>query len=557
MRDRRATTPPVLQALSGSGSGLDTTNGAAFVQQRIALFAKILTSITFVFLIASVAMTAALGRSLAAMFAEPTTIAHVSGMTLLAVVWLVARSGRHSVSVLGILDAGSTIACCTAWAMFVTDTIPDSIYWGVVAEILTILARAIIVPSSASRTLGISALALLPLMVRIGFWLQAIGHRSEAGALQPPLVTVIYQLIVISAAVFMATTTSRIIYELRRKVQEANEVGPYSLEERLGAGGMGEVWRARHRFLVRSAAVKLIRPEVLASGQIDAELLFRRFEREARVTASLRSPHTVQLYDFGQAEDGSLFYVMEMLAGIDLEKLVARHGPVPAERAIHILKQACHSLAEAHQNGLIHRDVKPANIFVSCFGTDTDFVKVLDFGLVGLARERTDLDRVNQVNLTQEGSIGGTPAYAAPEIVLGEAQYDHRVDIYAMGCVGYWLVTGKLVFEGDTPMKIMLDHARTPPPRPQTRTELPIPPELEQLILDCLEKDPSRRPESASVLATRLANIPVSQAWTAERAEKWWRTHLPTEIQERLTADVLLSREGAAQAPRKLQRKHS
>ena len=536
----------MLQVLRGSG--LDTSNGPAFVQQRIALFAKIMTSLTFVFLVAAVVVAVTTGDGLARLFADPSTVAHISGLLVLVVVWLVTRTGRRSVPLLGILDAGSSIACCTAWATFVTGKIPDSIYWGVVSAILTLLARAIIVPSSAARTLRICVLALIPLMVRIGFWLRAMGDASLPGANQPPLVTAMYQIIVVGAAVFMATTTSRIIYDLRRKVQEADEVGPYALEERLGAGGMGEVWRARHRFLVRAAAVKLIRPEVLMSGQIDPELLFRRFEREARATAALRSPHTVQLYDFGQADDGALFYVMEMLTGIDLEKLVSRHGPIPAERAIHILRQVCHSLAEAHQNGLIHRDVKPANIFVSCAGTDTDFVKVLDFGLVRLHRERAGAD---QVNLTQEGSVGGTPAYVAPEIVLGEAQYDHRVDLYAVGCVGYWLVTGKLVFEADTPMKMMLDHARTPPRRPQERTELVIPPELEQIIMDCLEKDPTRRPESAAALAVRMATVPLAQPWTAERAEKWWRAHLPAEIQDRPVADVLLSHEVADSAQRR------
>ena len=359
--------------------------------------------------------------------------------------------------------------------------------------------------------------------------------------------TVAYQILLVGAAVFMATITSRILYELRQKVREANDVGPYALEERLGAGGMGEVWRAHHQFLIRAAAVKLIRPEVLASGKVDPDVLLRRFEREARATAALRSPHTVQLYDFGQADDGSLFYVMEMLTGIDLENLVGRHGPVPAERAIHILRQVCHSLADAHQNGLIHRDVKPANIFVSRAGTDIDFVKVLDFGLVRLNSERPEGDRLN---LTQEGAVGGTPAYVAPEIVLGEA-YDHRVDIYGLGCVGYWLVTGKLVFEADTPMKMMLDHARTDPPRPQTRTELPLPAELDQILLDCLEKDPARRPATAADLAARLATVPVVSPWTTERADKWWRSHIPTELPERPAADVLIAHEGVRELRRK------
>jgi serine/threonine-protein kinase len=287
--------------------------------------------------------------------------------------------------------------------------------------------------------------------------------------------------------------------------------------------------------------VKLIRPELLHGGAADADLLLRRFEREARATAALRSPHTVQLYDYGQADDGTLFYVMEMLTGIDLEKLVGRFGPVPAERAIHILKQVCDSLAEAHRNGLTHRDVKPANIFVSGAGTELDFVKVLDFGLVRLTRERPSGEALK---LTAEGTVGCTPAYAAPEIALGDVTYDHRVDIYAVGCVAYWLVTGKLVFEGETPMKVLLAHAHREPPRPSTRTELEIPAELEAIIMDCLAKDPARRPPSAVELSYRLGRCPVAQPWTDERAERWWRAHLPEHLNEQPVADVLLAHEG-------------
>src|SRR5262249_35965285 len=205
---------------------------------------------------------------------------------------------------------------------------------------------------------------------------------------------------------------------------------------------MGEVWRARHRFLVRDAAVKLIRPEPLLSGRTDPAVLLKRFEREARATAALRSPHTVQLFDFGQAEDGTLYYVMEMLMGMDLESLVTRFGPVPAERAIAILRQVCHSLDAAHRNGLTHRDIKPANIFVNRLGTAPDFTKGLAFGLV---RPRHERPAAQGVKLTVDGAASGTPAYMAPEIVLGDESYDHRVDIYAVGCVAYWLVTGRLV----------------------------------------------------------------------------------------------------------------
>ncbi len=534
------------------GSGLDTSNGAEFVKERVALFAKIVCLIALAFLVIGVTTgLVVFHRPVRLRVFNSETIAHAAGTLLAAVVWLVCRRARPlSLSALELLDAVALVGCCTAWALFIQTQSVESVYTGVIAVTLTVLVRSTVVPSKAGRTLRLAVLAHVP--VALVVWMRAgppvpiLGRLPDA---PPPLFTAINQTIWSIAVIAVATVTSRVIYELRRKVKEANELGPYTLEDRLGAGGMGEVWRARHRFLARDAAVKLIRPEPLMSTPSDPDVLLRRFEREACATAALRSPHTVQLYDFGQSEDGTLYYVMEMLVGVDLEMLVSRFGPVPAERAIHILKQVCHSLDEAHQNGLTHRDIKPANIFVSAIGTELDFVKVLDFGLVRLQHERLAPD---QVKLTAEGKVGGTPAYMAPEIVVGGPHYDHRVDIYSVGCVGYWLVTGKLVFEGDTAMKMMLDHARTPPPRPQTRTELAIPPELEQVIMDCLEKDPERRPATAAELARRLSACPTPERWTRERAERWWRTHLPQHLRERPVAELLLSHEGAPAHAREL-----
>jgi serine/threonine-protein kinase len=265
----------------------------------------------------------------------------------------------------------------------------------------------------------------------------------------------------------------------------------------------------------------------------------RRFEREARATAALKSPHTVQLYDFGVTDDGTLYYVMELLDGVDLDTLVKKHGPVPAERAIHILRQVCSSLADAHASGLVHRDIKPANIVVSRIGTTFDFVKVLDFGLVKLGGAQGE----DQVKLTAAGSTSGTPGFMAPEVALASPSSDHRVDIYSLGCVAYWLLTGKLVFEGDSALKVMIDHARTPAPRPSRRVELPIPQPLEELIMECLDKDPDRRPASAEILAARLEEARVDAAWTPERAERWWGAHMPTAADSRPLADILLSHE--------------
>jgi len=529
----------VLQVLRGTG--LDTSNGAEFIQQRIALYAKIVAAIAFGFLIIRVITGSIVtGVPLLELFSRREMLTHAAGTVFIAAVWVACRRGRLSLSTLAMLDAAASVGSSTAWAFSIGPRDVDSLYAAILATTLTVVGRSTIVPSKTGRTLGLAVLAHVPLAAIV--WLR-IGSDSPAA-----IFSAINQGVWGLAAIAVASINTRVIYDLRRSVREAKELGPYALEERLGAGGMGEVWRARHRFLVRAAAVKLVRPELIAS-RTDPAVLLRRFEREARATAALRSPHTVQLYDFGQADDGTLYYVMEMLVGIDLDNLVSRFGPVPAERAIHILKQVCHSLSEAHQNGLTHRDVKPANIFVSCIGSELDFVKVLDFGLVRLQQERPAGD---ELKLTVEGAVAGTPAYSAPEVVLGLTSYDHRVDIYAVGCVGYWLLTGKLVFDGDTPMQMMLHHAHTPPPRPQTRTELPIPPELEQIIMDCLEKDPARRPASADELAGRLSACPVPQQWTRERADRWWNTHMPEQVHERPVAEVLLEEEKTPEGAREL-----
>jgi serine/threonine-protein kinase len=239
-------------------------------------------------------------------------------------------------------------------------------------------------------------------------------------------------------------------------------------------------------------------------------------------------------------DDGTLYYVMELLDGMDLDTLIEKFGPMPAERAIHALVQVCASLDDAHQNGLVHRDIKPANIVVSRARRGWDFVKVLDFGLVKLEGARQS---EASVKLTKDGGASGTPAYMAPEVALGRETTDHRVDIYALGCVAYWLVTGKLVFDAPNAVAMMLAHANTPPPPPSSRTELPIPPELEALILECLEKDPAKRPPTAEALQKRLHQVPLATPWTRERAEKWWSVHAPGSSAARPVADLLLSQE--------------
>jgi serine/threonine protein kinase len=317
---------------------------------------------------------------------------------------------------------------------------------------------------------------------------------------------------------------SRIVYNLSIEVSKARRLGSYQLEERLGAGGMGEVWRASHILLARPAAVKLIRPEVFQeAGPVKASEAIARFEREAQVTASLRSSHTVQLYDFGVTAEGAPYYVMELIAGIDLDTIVRSHGPQPAERVIHLLRQACESLAEAHAAGLVHRDIKPANFMLSIEGVRPDYLKVLDFGLVTLKPEL----HTEEAGPTRPQLITGTPAFMAPESISADQPVDHRADLYALGCIAYWLLTGRLVFEDESHIVVLAAHAQKPPIPVSQVVETPISDELDRLILDCLAKKPGDRPQTALELRRKLEACPIEREWTEKRAENWWRIHHP------------------------------
>lgn len=317
---------------------------------------------------------------------------------------------------------------------------------------------------------------------------------------------------------------ARVFYRLGTDVTRAREMGSYNLTELIGRGGMGEVWNAKHRLLARPAAIKLVRPEVLeGDGPESVQTVLKRFEREAQATASMRSPHTVHLYDFGIADDGTFYYVMELLDGFSLESLVKKLGPLPEGRVAHLLGQVCHSLSEAHEEGLIHRDVKPANVFTCRYGQDVDFVKVLDFGLVK-SEGRSEED---DVRLTAVNVVGGTPAYMAPEQILGNTPIGPTTDIYAVGCLGYWLLTGQLVFEADTVMATAMHHVQTPPVPPSKRTELSVSDDMDRLILACLEKKPEGRPQSADAVREMLRTLTTWAEWNTEQARKWWSIHHP------------------------------
>ena len=382
---------------------------------------------------------------------------------------------------------------------------------------LWMLFFTILVPARPKDAL----LALLACAAAVPFWYLVEVHRGAAPALPAGRFFFVFVLPYLTTT-FFSYVAAKVLHHLGVEVRRAHELGSYRLEALLGRGGMGEVWRASHHTLARPAAIKLIRRDALGNDPASAEVAAARFEQEAQVIANLQSPHTVQLYDFGTTDDGTLYYVMELLDGVDLEELVSKHGPLPAERVVHILTQVCASLNEAHRRGVVHRDVKPANMYLCREAFEYDVAKVLDFGLV----KQTTSAGGEGLQLTRADMITGTPAYMAPEMALGRA-VDARADLYALGCVAFWLLTGRLVFETDTANAMIVAHVKDEPPRPTSCTELPIPEELEQVVLDCLKKDPAARPQTAEQVAGRLREVPLERTWTPFLAARWWEAHLP------------------------------
>lgn len=342
----------------------------------------------------------------------------------------------------------------------------------------------------------------------------------------------------------LSYVAARVVHSLGVEVRRAHELGSYRLDVLLGRGGMGEVWRASHRMLARPAAIKLIRRDTLAVNPALAATAVDRFEREAQVIASLQSPHTVALYDFGVTDDGSLFYVMELLEGVNLDTLVRKFGPLQPERVVYLLRQACSSLAEAHHRGLVHRDIKPANIYLCQRGMEYDVVKVLDFGIV---KKVVTADEPASGTLTRVNEVAGTPEYMAPEIAMGTANVDGRADIYALGCVAFWLLTGRPVFEEKTPMAAIIAHVQQQPIPPSSATELEVPAALDQIVLDCLAKAPEARPATAEELSTRLAAISFARPWAEQSAARWWELYRPSSPPLDVSAET--TRTGVAVSP--------
>ena len=441
----------------------------------------------------------------------------MAGMIILASLALFVYLKKPDRDARFVLDLGLVYLVLTAFTMAVTiNWAPVPSHTSVLPMISPIgpimLMFAAIVPNTPMRTTvaGLIAVSMNPLSMLVararGTW--DFGPASNAFLMHLPD----YVLVGVAAAI------SHIVTRLSQHVATARAMGSYELGELLGRGGMGEVYRATHRLLARPAAIKLIRPERLGGGTPEAMTALTRFKREAQVAASLRSPHTVELYDFGIAEDQTFYLVMELLEGLDLESLVVEKGPLPASRVIYILRQVCESLEEAHAAGLVHRDIKPANLHLGRLGLRHDFVKVLDFGIV----KSVGTTGVTQTQATISGLALGTPAYMAPEMALGQP-FDGRADIYALGCVAYYLLSGLLVFEAKQPMQLLLKRVEEDPPRLSSRTEEKVPPELERLVMACLARTPAHRPTAAD-LSRALAEVPIAP-WTEADAAKWWQVN--------------------------------
>jgi serine/threonine-protein kinase len=408
--------------------------------------------------------------------------------------WLYCRGAARSGSALRAVDTLLMAALAGLVLLAPAGSIPEADMRRMVVlleVLLLVFTRSIFIPSSARRTLAVSAATALPL---------ALSLVAE------PVLHSIWMVMWLLAAIAVATAGSAVIYGLRRKLRHARQLGQYTLEEKLGEGAMGVVFRARHAMLRRPTAVKLLRPERVGEASL------RRFEREVQLTAALSHPNTISVFDYGRTAEGVFYYAMEYLDGLTLDEVVAGDGPQPPARVVHVVRQVLGALGEAHGIGLVHRDVKPSNVILCERGGIPDVVKVLDFGLVKETRDEPGVSR--------DGALVGTPLFLAPEAISGEAE--PRSDVYAVGAVAYYLLCGRHVFEGKSIVEVCSHHLHTPPTPPSERVGRPLPASLEAWVLRCLEKDPERRPRSATDAASRLDTCAHDEAWTVDAARAWW-----------------------------------
>jgi serine/threonine protein kinase len=501
----------------------DSEEGVGFLRARLALWWAIAAPLSVGFLlVAAVAGRAALGRGCRAQLAHPGVQAHLVQIALIVVLWVAARTLRAGRRGMEALDAGGMVALCACHAFiayFAPAGAHPAIDFGllpspnppspVVANFTALMGRAALVPSTAGRTLVVSAASSLPMLVAV-----LLVNRLHPGG--PAISFAVGAGMWSTMAVVLAAIVSRVIYSLQEQVREAKQLGQYTLEAKIGEGGMGVVYRARHALLRRPTAIKLLPPERAGTQSV------ARFEREVQQTSRLCHPNTIAIYDFGHTADGIFYYAMELLDGLSLQDLVDHDGPQPPGRVVHLLRQACGALHEAHERGLIHRDVKPANLHLCVRGGVLDHLKVLDFGLA------KDLGAAvtSSPQLSAAALFIGTPLYMAPEAIARPLEIDRRADLYALGAVGYCLLTGTPPFQAATLVEICSKHLHAEPQALSARLGREVPAALEALVLRCLAKDPGARPTSADELARALAACAVPP-WSEEDAARWWRERGP------------------------------
>ncbi|HET9959681.1 MAG TPA: serine/threonine-protein kinase [Polyangiaceae bacterium] len=483
----------------------DSEEDLRFVQDRLALFGKTTFLISGMFLLvtSTADLVAAVPR-----YSQLARVCHVVGTLSALALWRIAASRRPlSPVALHGLDASAMLGICWTFAGLGHFGLqPYGAYTAMLAITHVSVSRAIVVPSLPRRTFWLGLFGFASLVVS-----RAVGPLgADLAALPGARARVVIEAVLWSTAgTAVSTLASAVIYGLQKKALQARQLGQYTLEEKIGEGGMGQVFRARHAMLRRPTAIKL-----LSSDGSEEQL--RRFEKEVRLTARLTHPNTISIYDYGRTPSGIFYYAMELLDGLTLEDLVAQYGPQPPSRVIHLLLQVCGALREAHGSGLIHRDIKPANVFLCRRGDLPDFVKVLDFGLVRQLNGDGDSTR-SSVN-----AVVGSPMYLSPEAIITPARLDARADIYGLGCLAYYLATGEPPFQGRGVVELCAHHLHSPPVPPSSRADVPA--DLERVILACLAKKPENRPDSVRAVAHALRECRDARGWDELAAEQWWAT---------------------------------
>ncbi len=394
---------------------------------------------------------------------------------------------------------------------------------GEISFLILMMLYGVFIPNEPKKTASmVLTMALGPLAVLALLNAKAAGSSLMVDELEINQLALHNTLIVLISSA-LAIFSAYVLNGLRHDLHQARRLGQYQLGEKLGEGGMGEVYLAEHELLKRPCALKMIKPGVNTNP-----IALARFEREVQSAAMLSHPNTIEIFDYGHTHDGTFYYVMEYLPGLTVSDLVRQAGPMPPGRVIYIMKQVCGALAEAHRYGLVHRDLKPANILVAILGGKCDFAKVLDFGLVKLTATP------DAPQLTADYTVSGTPQYMSPEQATATAGVDGRADIYSLGAILYFMLTGRPPFEGTNPTELLIAHARDPVvPPSHHRPEIPA--DLEAVVLRCLAKQPGDRYPDARALAAALAACASAGDWSDEKADQWWIDQATSHIQEAST----------------------